>query len=257
MDDSTFPHHGEAERWLPVVGWEGRYEVSDLGRVRSLPHRTATGVRGGGLVRQVINQRGYCAVELKRSHEGRSERATKQVHRLVLEAFVGPCPPGFEPCHGVNGKLDNRLSELRWDTPGANNGADKVRDGKSNRGERSATARLTAGIVAECKRRYAAGESQHALAAEFGVVPSAVSNAIRGVTWTHIASDTDEVRPAHVGDTAGERNTKAKLTWAAVAEIRRRYAAGGVTYRALAAEYGVDFTIIARVVAGKTWKPSP
>lgn len=256
QESFTFPHHGEAERWLPVVGWEGRYEVSDLGQVRSLPHQTVTGVRGGGLVRQVINQRGYYAVELKRgTGTGRAERATKQVHRLALEAFVGPCPPGLEPCHGANGKLDNRLSELRWDTPGANNGPDKVRDGKSNRGERCGSAKLTAEIVAECKRRYAAGESQRALAAEFGVNQPAISNAIRGATWAHIADSADEIRPPHAGDTAGERNAKAKLTWTVVAEIRRRYVSGGVTYRALADEYGVSFGVIGNIVNGKTWKP--
>lgn len=51
------------------------------------------------------------------------------VHRLVLEAFVGPCPPGMEACHwnGIPG--DNRLHNLRWDTPSANN-ADILRLGR-------------------------------------------------------------------------------------------------------------------------------
>lgn len=252
MDESFTLPGGNVERWLPVPGWEGFYEVSSLGRIRSLPRRTVTGIRGGHLLKPTINPRGYYFVVLKRP----GEHSTRQVHRLVLEAFAGSCPPGMEGRHGPNGKLDNRASELCWGTKSENYGLDRARDGTSNRGERCGSAKLTAEIVTECKRRYAAGESQATLAAEFGVAEPAVSRAINGITWSHIADDCEEIRPAHVGDAAGERNTKAKLTWSAVAEIRRRYAVGSVTCRSLAGEFGVSFSAISRVVRNDTWRPS-
>lgn len=244
----------EPERWLPVLHWEDRYEVSSLGRVRSLLHMTVTGMRGGKMVAPHINQRGYFVVDLKRSSGGRQERATRQVHRLVLEAFDRPCPsPRHEACHGPNGKLDNRASELRWGTPEENNGPDKVRDGKSNRGERCGSAKLTAEIVTQIRLRYAAGEDQTILASEYGVRKSAISRAVTGATWAHLPSPVGEVRPPQRG-TRGEKNKGAKLTWAKVAEIRQRYAAGGVTYGVLGREYGVDQSIIGDVVKRRTWK---
>lgn len=91
----------------------------------------------------------------------------------------------MEARHGPGGKLDNRLSNLCWGTPSENQ-EDKVRDGTTNRGERCGSARLTAEIVAECRHRHAIGESQAALAREFGVAVSTMSEAIRGVTWFSI-----------------------------------------------------------------------
>jgi hypothetical protein len=67
---------------------------------------------------------GYLYVNLKRVGS-QSQRA---VHRLVLEAFVGPCPPGMEGCHNDGDQLNNRLDNLRWDTP-SNNKLDSVRHG--------------------------------------------------------------------------------------------------------------------------------
>lgn len=174
MDDST-------ECWLPVPGWEGLYEVSDLGRVRSLPRRGTHKNRlyGGKLLKPSVNAYGYYVVGLCRDRT----MLLRFVHRLVLSAFAGPCPDGMEARHGPGGSLDNRLANLCWGTP-SDNQMDRVRDGTTNRGERSANAKLTQEIVEECRRRFAAGESQSALAREFGVVVSTMHEAIRGITWT-------------------------------------------------------------------------
>jgi hypothetical protein len=121
------------ERWLPVVGWEGLYEVSDLGRVKSLERviRKAPG-RWGKPTSQTIPAR-ILSLDLHQKHprialfrNGTGERC--RVHRLVLEAFVGPCPPGREACHWNDIGHDNRLTNLRWDTPSANM-FDRVRNG--------------------------------------------------------------------------------------------------------------------------------
>lgn len=170
------------ERWLPVVGYEGFYEVSDLGRVRSLRRNTATGLRGGGMLTPAFSDDVRLVVTLWR--EGRSR--TRLVHRLVLEAFAPPCPPGETALHGPGGRLDNRLTNLSWGTPKKNNGPDKVRDGTINRGERRWNAILTEVIVIECRRRRAHGEGVSLLAHEFGVSRPAMSNAISGATWAHI-----------------------------------------------------------------------
>lgn len=64
------------------------------------------------------------------------------IHRLVLETFVGACPPGVETCHNNGVRTDNRLENLRWDTR-KNNAKDKVKHGTLLSGEKCHTAKLT------------------------------------------------------------------------------------------------------------------
>lgn len=64
------------------------------------------------------------------------------VHRLILEAFVGPCPPTLEACHGDNDRSNNAITNLRWDTRKANT-EDRLRAGTSIKGEKHPKATLT------------------------------------------------------------------------------------------------------------------
>ena len=175
------------EHWLPVPGWEGLYEVSDLGRVRSLPRQTMTGIRGGRILKAALGghpdiQPGYPVVGLCRN----GRQSHRPVHRLVLEAFVGPRPDGMECLHGPGGTFDNRWPEnIRWGTR-LENKADELRDGTRNRGKRHGNAKLTEEIVILCRSRYTAGETMEALAAEFGVSRTTVNDAIAGRAWSHV-----------------------------------------------------------------------
>lgn len=183
------------ERWLPVVGHEGLYEVSDLGRIRSLDRSVAArwgpGTRPvSGCMMTPREQNGYLEVVLSRY----GTQKVAKVHRLVGEAFIGPLPPKLETRHGPGGKLDNRLANLCYGTRSENQ-RDRKRDGTARipprvgsgpRGETHPFAKLTAAIVADCRSRYAAGETQHSLASEFGVAVSAMHNAIHGKSWRRV-----------------------------------------------------------------------
>lgn len=119
------------ERWLPVIGYEGLYEVSDLGGVKSLDHTTVD--KNGRLMqwsgrqmRVSPGKNGYPRVRLTKS----GEQANHSVHHLVLEAFVGPRPfPEAYGRHLNDQRLDNRLSNLAWGTASENN-HDRVRNGR-------------------------------------------------------------------------------------------------------------------------------
>jgi hypothetical protein len=116
------------EHWLPIVGYEGMYEVSDLGRVRSLDRIDSSGARRRGkmlklLIEQTAGQTQYFGVRLSKN----SKVWPYRVHRLVLDAFVGPCPDGKECCHLNDIGTDNRLENLRWDVHKAN-ARDQVRN---------------------------------------------------------------------------------------------------------------------------------
>lgn len=117
------------ECWLPIEGYEDLYEVSDWARVRSLdrvlPHtRLGTYRRRGRLLVQFVDQQGYLRVRLDRDRY----RWSRQVHKLVAPAFLGPCPEGLIVRHGPNGQQDNRPSNLSYGTHSENN-RDKRRDG--------------------------------------------------------------------------------------------------------------------------------
>jgi hypothetical protein len=120
------------ENWLPVVGYEDLYEVSDLGRVRSLDRVVVTklGVRKthrGKLLRlSPVTVCKYPSLHLTAA-DGTVQLL--YVHTLVLEAFVGPRPPGAEACHGPGGVDDNTPANLRWDSHDENM-RDLVRAGK-------------------------------------------------------------------------------------------------------------------------------
>lgn len=101
------------EAWRPVVGYEGVYAVSDHGRVARVA--AGQGARPG-IRRQSTHPNGYRQVALSKGNRV----TTKKVHRLVLEAFVGPCPDGLEGCHEDDNPSNNHLANLRWDTHQAN-----------------------------------------------------------------------------------------------------------------------------------------
>ncbi|WP_082946294.1 NUMOD4 motif-containing HNH endonuclease [Mycobacterium sp. E1747] len=106
------------EQWRPVLGFEGLYEVSDRGRVRSL-------ITGKVVKPHVGNQRGHLRISLKQ-HAGPYKGL--YVHRLVLEAFVEPFRKGMECRHLDGDPTNNRLENLRWGTQSENN-LDRVKHG--------------------------------------------------------------------------------------------------------------------------------
>ena len=161
------------ERWLPVVRWEGLYEVSNLGTVRSLPRLTAAGIRRGGPLRpSPDNAFGYLKVTLKAKGR-RSE--TRRVHKLVAEAFIGQCPPGEETRHGPGGKTENGADHLSYGTPDDNN-EDRAIHGSYHY-------KLTRADAAAIRRRLAAGELQRVIAADYGVNSNTISRIKTGTRW--------------------------------------------------------------------------
>lgn len=125
-----------AERWASIPGYEGYFEASDLGRVRSID-RVVTWKNGrkmryrGRMLEPEFSNSGYLYVRL---HAFGTTKGMF-VHTLVLLAFVGPRPPGMECCHGPGGKLDNRPENLRWGTHSENN-RDKTLHGTDHKRNR-------------------------------------------------------------------------------------------------------------------------
>ncbi len=126
-------HESCNEQWLPVVGFEANYLVSSHGRIWSVPRRALNAAGawmryGGRFIRPGVSGgtlRPRYACHL-RGPDGAARFA--KVHHLVLEAFVGPRPPGLVGCHYDDDWRNNHLSNLRWDTMQSNM-LDRTRNG--------------------------------------------------------------------------------------------------------------------------------
>lgn len=190
MADST-----HTTEWRPVVGFPG-YEVSNMGEVKSLAR---TVYRGDTSVR--LNEKRIAGV-LKRNTTGRPiarvvtlRRDGKtyhvRIHRLVLEAFVGPCPPSMEGCHNDGNPDNNWLGNLRWDTHEANR-EDAVRHGTLRKpplhiGEAHPRAKMTAekARIIKAVKHWPYGSIRR-LAQELGVTVPMINGIRRGDTWRDI-----------------------------------------------------------------------
>lgn len=113
--------------------------------------------------------------------------AYRYIHRLVLEAFVGPCPEGLQSCHDPDpDPSNNNLSNLRWGTP-KENMADKMRLNRQHKGEQIVQSKLTEEQVREIRTAVAQGERQQAVGNRYGVRQGIVSQIVNRKIWKHVS----------------------------------------------------------------------
>lgn len=173
-----------SEIWKDIPGYEGRYQASDQGRIRSLD-------------RVVQSKNRYTGKPFDRHIKGRILRPGRftssghvsvilghkawcsPVHTLVMLTFVGPCPKGMEVCHNNGIASDNRLENLRYDTR-SENVKDVVRQSTPHKN------RFTAETVREIRAKLAQGYSGAALSREYGVSHTCISKVKSRKTYGYI-----------------------------------------------------------------------
>jgi hypothetical protein len=170
------------ERWLP---YGTRYEVSDLGRVRRCV--TSSGGQAGTLLTQCRGggvRSPYPVVNIV-CDDGKCR--TTRVHRMVADAFLGPCPDGMEVNHIDGDKMNPRASNLEYVTPGGN----RTHASKMNlltSGESASWSKLDSREVADIRERYAAGESIAGIAKSYQqVCVQHIGEIARGKHWREVA----------------------------------------------------------------------
>lgn len=178
----------DEEKWLPVVGFEGLYEVSNMGRVRSLvryrngravvlnPPRLLTGNR---------NTLGYLRITFRKGAGDRRGVIIK-IHTLVLTAFVGPRENRREAAHLNGNPSDNRLVNLSWVSHQENN-SHKYIHGTHPRGSDTVQAKLNEPMVAAMRYLREEGIGLNVLATAFGISFQHVSDICLRKAWTHVA----------------------------------------------------------------------
>ena len=172
------------EVWRDIPGYEGAYQVSSLGRVRSLPRVVPVfdGIHQvmyarfcpGVMLRQAVcDKAGHVSVHLGKHCRG------IPVHQLVLLAFRGATPPGLEALH-INGiPTDNRLENLRYGTH-SENMIDMYRQGRGR-------GCFTPEQVRQIRRALAAGVSTRALADYYGVTAHCIWTIRKGRRYAWVA----------------------------------------------------------------------
>jgi len=158
------------EQWLNVVGFEGLYEVSNHGQIRSFKTKQ--------IKKQTFD------VKTNRLYLGLWKDGKQKIvkpHTLVLEAFISKRPNNMECCHNDGNALNNNLFNLRWDTA-KNNHADKLKHGTSNTGERCNWAKLTQSQVDSIRKD---DRIQRIIAKEYGVAQHTISRIKNGTRWKH------------------------------------------------------------------------
>lgn len=171
------------ERWKDVVGYEGLYQVSDRGRVKSLSRLLNNNRQWQNRILKpaIRDKSGHFGVSLCKNGKGK----TYCVHQLVLVAFVGFCPDNMEGCHNNGIKTDNRLSNLRYDTH-SNNILDSVKHGThvDSRGEKHGLSKLTEQQVKEIRKLAISSKYTPKMIAEiFGISQCTVSDIKLGKRW--------------------------------------------------------------------------
>lgn len=169
--------------WRPVKGFEGFYEVSREGRIRSLDrvtygrNKSLRTVRGKDLTPKINNVSGYHQVALSVGGQVRYE----YIHRIVCQAYSGPPPTEkHEVCHWDGDRANNLASNLRWGTR-AENHRDKKRHGTHDSPKK--LTRQSAEEIRELKR---SGERSVDIANTYGVTPGNVDQIVRGRIWRNV-----------------------------------------------------------------------
>lgn len=172
----------QSEEWKPVVGFEGKYEVSSHGRVRSLAHQVQCKgnrrLKKGRMLRLWSGERGYVFAYL-------GGKAVKVQH-LVLKAFVGPRPPGHECCHFPDrDPANNRLDNLKWGTHAENMSHMKIH-GTIQRGEEKCNVKLTDAKVRKIRRLREHGLTIAEIGQLLRIANHTVTGVVCGYIWRHI-----------------------------------------------------------------------
>ncbi len=178
------------EKWVAALGYEGKYEVSSLGRVRSVDRmmttRGAPFFRKGRVLSQCSNRDGYMFVGIGKS----STAKLRLVHHVVLESFVGLRGKKQQCCHLNGNRADNRLANLKWGSASENQ-KHKLLHGTDSRGEKSGMAKLTEECVKRALDMRACGVPGRAIGRWFGVAPDYMNTLFSKGRWGNLTWSND------------------------------------------------------------------
>lgn len=166
------------EKWKPIIGYENLYEISSIGRIRSYYTNAKNIGNTVKIKEQSTDKDGYKRVSL---YDATKPVSTKNVaiHRLVLQTFIGPCPPGMEASHLDGDKTNNRLDNLKWESH-YDNEQHKQEHGTRKKGIESALFKLSFEEIEEIRELYIPYKmSQSKLAEKYNVCEDTIRKVLK------------------------------------------------------------------------------
>ena len=171
--------YNDNEYWLKVPDFDGWYEVSNLGRIRSYQNFGHQKRKTPIILKPNLDRYGYLCLTL--CNKGKHKQVT--IHSIVAKAFLPKPSPNLQIDH-INGiKTDNRVENLEWVTAKENT-LRSVANGLKPRGERHRNHKLTQENVYEIRRLYKTGDYTYSKIAEmFKVSKTVIRDIIKNKTW--------------------------------------------------------------------------
>lgn len=215
------------ETWKPIPSYEGYYEASTMGRVRSVdrivPRKNQSPQRiRGRVLRPGARLDGYCNISLCRD----GKPINKLVHAVIAETYHGARPEGMEVAHLNGNKSDNRPDNLMWKTH-VDNEADKLTHGTTLHGEQG-TNKLTNEQVLELRRLRWEGTGPSELARKYSIGIEHAVKIAAGRSWSHLPMPHGSPKPI----STKRRKYKARHKAAIVRLHKKRgYKAGTIARR--------------------------
>lgn len=227
--NDTRPVQSTQEEWRPILGYEGIYEVSSFGQVRSLDREDCAGRQRKGQMLRPSQQDGYPFVLLCKDRARRAFR----VHRLVADAFLGVRPQGYEIHHKDHGRGNPSVDNLEYVTHAENI---QLAVNSGNKGKLS-PADVKSVCLAYANNTFTVSE----LAEKYSVSEGIIRSALSGRSYSVIFAGDDALIPVKFKGST-------KVSDDVVREIREKYESGGHSCYTLAREYDLHPTTINKIV---------
>jgi hypothetical protein len=172
------------EQWKKINGFEGFYEISSTGKIKSLSRKMWNGIRYWKskeiILKPHLNNRGYYDISLRKN----GKRKLIHVHRLVAEAFI-PNPKNKKEVNHLGKKNDNSIEKLEWVTS-KENVQHAFRTKRINHcGEKNGNAKLNWKLIRYIRKEYGKNKiSFRKLGKRYGVSGWNISQIIKGELWS-------------------------------------------------------------------------
>lgn len=177
----------EGEIWKWIKNYEGLYQISNYGRIKSFPREFEIDYKKITIRKPILNKRGYLRVTLYKNNIGEMF----PIHRLVAQTFI----PNFynKPCvnHKDGNKLNNCVENLEWATIKENN-AHALEIGHHQSGVNAYNSKLTEENVKYIRQFYILGDKNfgvNALSKKFNISRACIQDVIKGKSYKNIDED--------------------------------------------------------------------
>jgi len=173
------------EIWRNIKGYEGYYQISNYGRVKSLKRAIKQGRRyvtvNEKIIKPFLTKNGYLRVNLSKN----GKDSFLLIGRIVLSTFKSN-KKGLV-CHHINGnKLDNRINNLFWISRSKHTEFHNYYNPRNNKGERNGRSKLLSKDIMKIKLLFLNGLSYKEISRFYNVKPYAIGSILRRRTWKHI-----------------------------------------------------------------------